>query len=138
MNLHIIFVPVKSDNGPPSLTFIDVHTDDGKSVSVGKWAADGDYETLCIDTDNPLDLKLPPYREENDFILEAADQYGFIMNDDGTGYMCLNEDLIALVKAAREQGREDSMASKDPCDCERGHNGMGMTGRECDCKQAKP
>ena len=34
-----------------------------------------------------------------------------------------NGDLTACIKALQVQ----------PCDCERGHNGLGISGRECDC-----
>ena len=31
--------------------FIDAHDENGKSINVGEWAADGEYESLTIDTD---------------------------------------------------------------------------------------
>lgn len=37
-----------------------------------------------------------------------------------------NERLAAIIEAAGKELRR-------VCDCERGHNGMGLAGRECDC-----
>lgn len=41
-------------------------------------------------------------------------------------------DCVADIAAARR------IINGDPlCDCERGHNGIGLAGRECDCRRAR-
>lgn len=43
--LNIVFQPV---DGSPDKLFVDVHDQDQKSVCVGTWSADGDWEQLTI------------------------------------------------------------------------------------------
>ncbi len=48
----LIFESVLDVNGGPNKqVFIEANDEHGKSISVGEWAADGEYETLTIDLD---------------------------------------------------------------------------------------
>lgn len=53
--------------------------------------------------------------EAQNFMLEAAEQHGFILADeDGEAYTASADAVVALVTAAREQGRNDVRQSKRP------------------------
>lgn len=43
-------------------------------------------------------------------------------------------DLRAAIEADRKRRGEPVKL----CDCEKGHNGLGMVGRECDCEASQP
>lgn len=51
----------------------------------------------------------PPLTEDDQFILEAAEQHGFEhLDDEATIYTATDHQIVALVKAARKQGQEDA------------------------------
>lgn len=63
MKFRIIFqqeVP-----GNPTLTFVDIVDENGNSISIGEWSADGEYEALDIDTDN-LDIRVSDNSKKED------------------------------------------------------------------------
>jgi hypothetical protein len=39
------------NGGPNKQIFVEAHDENGNSIDVGEWAADGEYETLTIDCD---------------------------------------------------------------------------------------
>ena len=40
------------NGGPNKQIFIEANDENGKSIDVGEWAADGEYETLTINLNN--------------------------------------------------------------------------------------
>ncbi|MFA7386491.1 MAG: hypothetical protein WCZ87_02385 [Thiohalobacteraceae bacterium] len=56
------------------------------------------------------------------------------IHEDPEGDYVTYEDHVAAIKADRKRRGEPVKL----CDCERGHNGMGMAGRECDCPGNNP
>jgi hypothetical protein len=50
MKARIIFKQERvSDSAPPNLVFVEIHDENGKSISVGQWCTDGEYEALDIE-----------------------------------------------------------------------------------------
>ncbi len=52
MKIALIFKSIpdqdNSPQGPNQQLFVEAHDENGKSINVGEWAADGDYESLTI------------------------------------------------------------------------------------------
>lgn len=52
MKIVLIFKSkLDPNNGPNEQIFVEAHDENGKSIDVGEWAADGEYESLTIDCD---------------------------------------------------------------------------------------
>jgi hypothetical protein len=52
MIIRLIFKSVLDPKGGPNeQVFIEAQDESGRSIDVGEWAADGEYEQLTIDTD---------------------------------------------------------------------------------------
>lgn len=58
---------------------------------------------------------------------------------------CRSQESLTLELEARMDAASAALSTPAPqpspvglCDCERGHNGFGMAGRECDCQEQQP
>lgn len=55
MRVHLLFEQPNPEN--PDLRFVEAETPEGKSINVGEWSKQGEYQVLKLDTITPMSLE---------------------------------------------------------------------------------